>query len=106
MAIYWHSSDGSTVALPPDFGDSDKLHSLLSGETLYYPRIEGNFELVVGPPSGTEIIQVIACTNEGALRYVLASASNSDLERRIREALVRYRDAEWSSDRLVFVTRF
>ena len=61
LAVFCHQSDGSTVLLYPNSWSG--MPFVPAGKTVDIPGSDNpDFEIIVGPPYGTDIIQAIACT--------------------------------------------
>jgi hypothetical protein len=66
VAVFCHQSDGETVVLFPNSYSQDTL--VKAGHTVAIPGIaKAGFEIVIGPPFGSDRVQVIACTRQSLL---------------------------------------
>ena len=66
VAVFCHQSDGSTVLLfPNSWNGNTKIYA---NSPVNVPGTsKSDFEIVVGPPYGTDIVQVLACTEPSLL---------------------------------------
>ena len=67
MAVYCHQSDGSTVLLFPNHWQRDTFVSGGSAMDIPGTRKHG-FEIKITPPFGSDVVQVLACTDGAAMR--------------------------------------
>jgi len=70
IAVFCHQVDGSTVVLFPNrFNRNTRI---TAGQRVAIPgAAKGGFEIVIGPPFGADVVQVIACTQASALHRKL-----------------------------------
>ena len=66
VAVFCHQPDGSTVLLfPNSWSGNTKVHA---NRPVNIPGTKkSDFEIIVGPPYGTDIVQIIACTEYSLL---------------------------------------
>jgi len=70
VAVLYHQVDGTSLMLYPNALQPNSF--LEAGKTLYLPGgREQAYRLVAGPPFGTDVIQVIACTERNVLFKLL-----------------------------------
>lgn len=67
VAVYCHQSDGSTVLLFPNHWQRDTFVSGGSAMDIPGTRKHG-FEIKITPPFGSDVVQVLACTDGAAMR--------------------------------------
>jgi len=66
IVVLCHQSNGTTVKLFPNAWDRKTL--IKANTDIFVPKAKSkNFEIVVGPPYGSDVIQVIACARKSAL---------------------------------------
>ncbi len=66
IAVFCHQIDGSTVLLFPNVWDKKTL--IKANTDIIVPKVNSKkFEIVVGPPFGSDVIQVIACARKSTL---------------------------------------
>ena len=80
IAVICHQSDGTSVVLFPNKWHKDTL--IPGDKWVEIPgALKAGFEIEIGEPFGSDVVQVIACTNESALHKEikdLASAATED----------------------------
>lgn len=70
MAVFCHQVDGATILLFPNSSSRDTW--LPAGTTVEIPgAAKQGFEIVVGPPYGADVVQVVACTSRSALHAMV-----------------------------------
>ena len=63
VAVYCHQSDGSSVMLFPNHWQRSTF--VPAGKAIDIPGTQKHgFEIEIGPPYGSDVVQVIACTSE------------------------------------------
>jgi len=63
IAVFCHQNDGSTVLLFPNIWNRNTF--IKAGQTIDIPgKVRKNFEIEAGPPFGSDIVQIIACTRK------------------------------------------
>lgn len=66
VAVFDHQVDGSTVLLFPNQYSQDTW--IPAGKTIDIPGTsKAGFEIVIGPPYGADVVQVVACTSANEL---------------------------------------
>ena len=80
IVVICHQSDGTSVVLFPNQFHKDTL--IEGGKWVDIPgTLKSGFEIEIGEPFGSDVVQVIACTNENALHKEikdLAAATTKD----------------------------
>lgn len=120
IAVFCYQSDGSVILLFPNpwsrntFIPADKI--------IHIPgTVKHGFEMVVSPPYGTDVIQVVACTKKSALHETISKmvkdapekAGYRSLERgfvskRLDDSLTEFENnnikPEWSEKHIILST--
>jgi hypothetical protein len=66
IAVFCHQNDGSTVLLFPNNWNSNTM--VKADTDVFVPKSKNKkFEIEVGSPFGSDVVQVIACTHKSAL---------------------------------------
>ena len=66
IAVFCHQVDGKTVLLFPNVWDKDTF--IKANTDIIVPKVKSKkFEIEVGPPFGSDVIQVIACAQKSTL---------------------------------------
>jgi hypothetical protein len=74
VAVFCHQVDGSTVVLFPNAWNQDTW--VPADKTVEIPgTAKHGFEIVVGPPYGADVMQVVACTTRSALHRLVQEIS-------------------------------
>lgn len=76
IALFCHQSDGSTVLLFPNRWGTDSFTPAHT-DVLVPPSKGNEFEIVIGPPFGSDVVQVIACTQANSLHEKLSEIAKS-----------------------------
>lgn len=80
ITVVCHQSDGRSVVLFPNRWSRETL--LLANQTMEIPGSAFPFKMKVGPPFGSDVIEVIACSRESEIHKKFAqnlpSASNDE----------------------------
>jgi len=85
VAVFCHQVDGSTVVLFPNAYNRDTW--LTADTRVDIPGMDKRgFEIIIGPPFGADVVQVIACTKASALHRMV-----SDLAAKTAPAATAYR---------------
>jgi hypothetical protein len=72
VAVYCHQSDGSSVLLFPNHWQKNAFVS--AGKAIDIPGTHKHgFEIQIGPPFGSDVVQAIVCTSEQELLRVIGS---------------------------------
>ena len=70
LAVFCHQVDGSTVVLFPNAWCPDT--EIQAGEPVRIPGpVKKGFEIVVAPPFGADVVQVIACSRQNSLHTMI-----------------------------------
>lgn len=70
ITVLCHQSDGNTVVLFPNrWHPTTKLNA---NETLKIPAAASSFNLRIGPPFGSDVVEVIACSTDSEIHQQLA----------------------------------
>lgn len=76
IAVLCHQTDGSTVVLFPNRYNTRTF--IRANESIDIPgRGRGNFDIVVRPPFGSDVVEVIACTSLSELHKSVVAKSES-----------------------------
>jgi hypothetical protein len=78
IAVLCHQSDGTTVVLFPNRWSSNTL--IPANKSIDIPGThKSGFEIEIGPPYGSDVVEVIACTQPSELHKTLSKyASEND----------------------------
>jgi len=72
VAVYCHQSDGSSVLLFPN--NWQRSTFVPAGKAIDIPGTQKHgFEIEIGPPYGSDVVQVIACTNEREIQKMIGN---------------------------------
>lgn len=118
LAVFCHQSDGHTVQLFPNAWNRTTL--VKAGEVVELPGSQmSGFEIVVGPPFGVDVVEVVACSASSSLHAfsmkrvspgiaVLPLLSRGMVVQEVKESVNRFsRDdetPEWGVARLSITT--
>jgi hypothetical protein len=70
VAVYCHQSDGSSVLLFPN--NWQRSTFVPAGKAIDIPGTQKHgFEIEIGPPFGSDVVQVIACTSEREIQKMV-----------------------------------
>ncbi|MFH0954274.1 MAG: DUF4384 domain-containing protein, partial [Verrucomicrobiota bacterium] len=76
IVVFCHQVDGSSVQLFPNAWNLDTL--IAGGREVEVPgAAKAGFEIVVGPPFGTDVVQVVACSQASELHRVSAARART-----------------------------
>lgn len=79
IAVICHQSDGSSVVLFPNAFMQNS--AIIANKVIDVPGTHKNgFEIVIGPPFGTDIVQVIACSKASALHEKLSNEAKESVQ--------------------------
>jgi len=88
VAVFCHQVDGSTVVLFPNPHSADTF--VQKDKDVQIPGTSrSGFELVIGPPYGADVVQVIACTKRSHLHQMLADFAKEDAGKSSYRGLTR-----------------
>ncbi len=99
IAVFCHQSDGSTVLLFPNSWNKESY--IRAKKKIDIPgKVNKNYELVVGPPYGSDVVQVIACTRASDLHRKMDKLvkSQSDMNYRSISRGIYLKAVESSAD--------
>jgi hypothetical protein len=72
VAVYCHQSDGSSVLLFPN--NWQRSTFVPAGKAIDIPGTQKHgFEIEIGPPYGSDVVQVIACTSEREIEKMVGT---------------------------------
>jgi hypothetical protein len=76
LAVYCHQSDGSSVLLFPN--NWQRSTFVPAGKAVDIPGTRKHgFEIEIGPPYGSDVVQVIACTSEREIEKMVGKQLNT-----------------------------
>lgn len=76
VAVYCHQSDGSSVLLFPN--NWQRSTFVPAGKAIDIPGTRKHgFEIEIGPPYGSDVVQVIACTSEQEIEKMVGKQLNA-----------------------------
>jgi hypothetical protein len=79
IVVICHQSDGNSIVLFPNRFMQNTL--IMAEKVIDVPGThKSGFEIVIGPPFGTDVVQVIACSKASALHEKLAAHAKSGLQ--------------------------
>jgi len=88
IAVLCHQSDGNTVVLFPNRFASNTL--IPANKPIDVPGThKSGFEIVIGPPFGSDVVEVIACSKPSELHKSLAQFAASASEQQPVQVLTR-----------------
>jgi hypothetical protein len=88
IAVLCHQSDGNTVVLYPNRFASDTLIPANKPIDVPGTHISG-FEIVIGPPFGSDVVEVIACSKPSDLHKTLSQFASTSAEQQPFQVLTR-----------------
>lgn len=103
VAVFCHQSNGESVLLfPNSWSGNTKVYA---NRPVYIPgAVKSDFEIIVGPPYGTDIVQVIACSEYSLLHKRLqhmasqqagyTGVSRGLFSQGINDSVSAYKDAD------------
>ena len=88
IAVICHQSDGSSVILFPNIWHKDTL--IPGGKWVDIPgTLKAGFEIEISEPFGSDVVQVIACTNENDLHREIKGMASAATEENPYPVLTR-----------------
>lgn len=99
VAVFCHQADGTTVLLFPNAWNGNTW--IPAGKAVDIPgAVKHGFEIVVGPPYGADVVQVVACTRRSALHRLAQSYAAAPAEGTAYRGMTRGQFAQGVADGL------